>query len=57
MIGVGDWNFTFEAIDRSGGNYNYEKCEKSANILDEINQRFDLIDIWRVKNPEKTRFT
>jgi len=22
---------TIEAIDRSGGNYNYEKCEKSAN--------------------------
>ena len=50
---------TFEAIDRSGGNYNYEKCEKvqTANILDEISQRFNLIDIWRVKNPEKTRFT
>ena len=57
MIGAGDWNFTFEKIDRSGGNYNYEKWEKSANILDEINQKFDLIDIWRVKNPEKSRFT
>ena len=57
MIGAGDWNFTFEKIDRSGGNYNYEKWEKSANILDEINQKFDLIDIWREKNPEKSRFT
>ena len=25
MIGAGDWNFTFEKIDQSGGNYNYEK--------------------------------
>ena len=25
MIGVGDWNFTLEKIDRSGGNYKYEK--------------------------------
>merc|ERR1711862_932670 len=57
IIGAGDWNFTFEIIDRSGGNYKYEKWEKSANILDEINQKFDLIDIWRVRNPEKHRFT
>ena len=57
MIGAGDWNFTFEKNDRSGGNYNYKKWEKSANILDEINEKFDLIDIWRVRNPEKRRFT
>ena len=57
LIGAGDWNFTFEKNDRSGGNYNYKKWEKSANILDEINEKFDLIDIWRVRNPEKRRFT
>ena len=57
LIGAGDWNFTFESIDRTGGNYKYEKWEKSASILDETNEKFDLIDIWRVRNPEKVRYT
>ena len=43
--------------DRSGGNYNYKNWQKNATILNEINEKHDLIDIWRVKNPEKTRFT
>ena len=57
FIGAGDWNFTIEKIDRSGGNYNYKNWQKNATILDEINEKYDLIDIWRVRYPEKTRFT
>ena len=33
IIGAGDWNFTFKIIDRSVGNYKYEKWEKSAYTL------------------------
>ena len=57
LIGAGDWNFTIEKNDRSGGNYNYKIWQKNADILEEISEKHDLIDIWRVRNPEKTRFT
>ena len=57
LIGAGDWNFTIEKNDRSGGNYNYKIWQKNADILEEILEKHDLIDIWRVRNPEKTRFT
>ena len=50
LIGAGDWNFTSEKIDRSGGNYTI--WQKNTATLDEINDNFVLIDIWRVKNPE-----
>ena len=55
MVGGGDWNFTYEKIDRSGGNY--DRWENSINEIHEIKEKFDLIDIWRVKNPEKVRYT
>ena len=57
LIGAGDWNFTIEKNDRPGGNYNYKTWQKNADILEEISEKHDLIDIWRVRNPEKTRFT
>jgi exonuclease III len=31
--------------------------ENSINEIHEIKEKFDLIDIWRVKNPEKVRYT
>jgi exonuclease III len=55
LIGAGDWNFTSEKIDRSGGNYTI--WQKNTATFDEINDKFDLIDIWRLRNPEKARFT
>ena len=55
IIGAGDWNFTSEDNDRKGGNY--KKWDESINILEEINEKLDMIDIWRVKNPETTRYT
>ena len=57
LIGAGDWNFTMEKYDRSGGNYNYKTWQKNADILDDSLEKHDLIDIWRVRNPETTRFT
>ena len=55
MVGGGDWNFTYENIDRSGGRY--DMWENSINEMHEKKEKFDLIDIWRVKNPEKVRYT
>ena len=33
FIGAGDWNFTIEKIDRSGGNYNYKNWQKMLQFL------------------------
>merc|ERR1712059_156235 len=54
-MGGGDWNFTYENIDISGGRY--DMWENSINEMHEKKDKFDLIDIWRVKNPEKVRYT
>ena len=55
VIGAGDWNFTSENIDRKGGNYTTWK--NNINILDEVNEKLDVLDIWRVRNPDKARYT
>ena len=55
IIGAGDWNFTSEHIDRKGGNYT--QWSDNIDIMEEMTTKFDLIDIWRVRNPEKTRYT
>ena len=55
VIGGGDWNFTDVDIDRKGGNYTI--WHESSIKLDEINEKLDTIDIWRARNPDKTRFT
>jgi mannosylglycoprotein endo-beta-mannosidase len=55
VIGAGDWNFTSENIDRKGGNYTNWK--NNIEILEEINEKLDTLDIWRVKNPEMVRYT
>jgi len=55
IIGAGDWNFTSEHIDRKGGNYT--QWNDNIDIMEEMTTKFDLIDIWRVRNPEKTRYT
>mgnify|MGYP001809393002 FL=1 len=55
MIGAEDWNFTKEEIDRYGGNYT--PWTENLATMEEICEKYDLIDTWRVRNPEKIRFT
>jgi len=55
IIGGGDWNLTKDLIDRSGGNH--VPWTDQISLLEKINEQHDLIDIWRVRNPEKIRFT
>ena len=54
-IGAGDWNFTEVENDRTGGNYTVWK--ENVAILEEINEKNDMIDIWRARNPETKRYT
>ena len=54
-IGIGDWNFTEETMDRLGGNYTVLK--ESVAILEEINEKCDMVDIWRIRNPDKRIYT
>ena len=55
IIGGGDWNFTDVDIDRAGGNYTV--WQESSTIMEEITENADIIDIWRVRNPDIKRFT
>ena len=55
VIGGGDWNFTEYDIDRSGGNYTI--WHENSATLTEITEKLDIIDIWRVRNPEERRYT
>ena len=55
IISAGDWNFTYEEIDRSGGNYTI--WTENEHTLNRIKEKYDLIDIWRTRNPEKKRYT
>jgi len=55
IIGAGDWNFTSEDIDRKGGNYT--KWKNNINILDEITEKTNIVDIWRIRNPDIARYS
>ena len=51
----GDFNVTFEPnLDCSGGKPSVKNSVKS---LEDIISKYDLTDIWRVRNPTKKRFT
>lgn len=51
----GDFNVTFDTdLDCSGGK---PVLKESVKKLKEIEANFDLIDIWRIRNPEVKRFT
>ena len=51
----GDFNVIFDQdLDGSGG---IKKTKESVKILEDICLEQDLIDIWRVRNPTKKRFT
>ena len=56
IIAGGDWNFT-ENIDsdRLGGNP--KKWNNSIRHINNFKDTLDLVDYWRIKNPEKISFT
>ena len=52
----GDWNFTIDNnTDRSGGNLRV--WHKSVKEFTQISELFDLVDIWRTRNPFSCRYT
>ena len=52
----GDFNFIFDtSFDALGGNPILKKSSITKFL--EIKEKFDLCDIWRVRNPKKQRFT
>ena len=52
----GDWNVIQDAVlDKSGGKKNIKT--KSVDIIDQLKTKYDLCDPWRIKNPDKKRYT
>ncbi len=51
----GDWNITLNAKDKMGGTM--FKKGKSAEEIDKMSEHFNLVDIWRLRNEEITRYT
>ena len=51
----GDYNVTFDQdLDCSGGN---PTKKTSLSCIQDICLNFDLVDIWRLRNPDCKRFT
>ena len=51
----GDFNVTFDSnLDCSGGS---SAQKESVKVLEEICLDMDLVDIWRIRNPDKRLFT
>ena len=56
MIMGGDFNVLMNAnLDRQGGHPHISRM--IADVMNEMQSDFDLIDIWRVRNPTVQRFT
>ena len=56
IIFGGDFNFFFDStIEASGGNPTLKK--KTLTKFIEIKEKFNLCDIWRIRNPKAKRFT
>ena len=56
LIIGGDFNTVLnENIDKKGGNKG--QISKSRNFLKQLIEKFNLVDIWRVKNPNTQQFT
>ena len=52
----GDYNVTFKAdLDKKGGVMKTK--DNVLNIIDDINSKIELHDIWRCKNPNKKAYT
>ena len=55
MLG-GDFNVTLDPrVDKKGGTPGGPS--RAANTLKNILEQFELLDVWRVRNPDKCRFT
>ena len=55
VIAAGDWNFTCEDIDRKGGSYT--KWQQNIKVIQETAENINLVDIWRTRNPDESRYT
>ena len=56
IIMAGDWNSIQQVkIDKYGGRELH--CNTVVNSMRELLGQFDLVDIWRILNPEKRRYT
>lgn len=56
IIMGGDWNIVKSmSLDKSGGAMNFK--HKSLEELDEIINKLEVNDTWRIKNPSRKRFT
>jgi hypothetical protein len=54
----GDFNIVFnQELDRKGGKEKIQLKDQCIEIVDEISNRFELNDTWRLKNPDSKRFT
>ena len=50
----GDFNIILDhVLDGQGGN---SKRKDSGKIVEDMSAEFDLVDIWRIRNPTNTRF-
>ena len=54
LIG-GDWNISLQAIDKKGGSP--WKPTTSREQLVTMMEEFDLVDVFRAKNPNKKSYT
>ena len=55
IIMGGDFNITFDTrLDCSGG---APTKKDSVKVIEDMCVTYDLIDIWRIRNPETKRFT
>ena len=55
--GGGDFNLNQDLdLDREGGTMK-TTCKRSCALVERLRNYFDLIDIWRVRNKTKKRFT
>ena len=53
---AGDFNIFFDvSSDAKGGTPTIKS--RSINKLIELNETFDLCDIWRIRNPKKCKYT
>ena len=55
IIIAGDFNCILNEIDKKGGNIKLK--ENVVNNINEIIDTFELVDIWRLLNPNELRFT
>ena len=57
VILLGDFNTPLRMADKVGGSYEGVRHIKSVNVIEEVMELFNLIDIWRCRNPGKNRYT